>query len=111
LAFLWGKRLESLGYYIHLKWIQLAGGLYCPEANDLKKCARKLLFHEDLEVILNEKEFKKMTLIEMKNTLKIPRGYEKRTSRYLLKLKALSPLRKLIFHQLAQKISLLRYVN
>jgi uncharacterized protein (DUF2461 family) len=61
--------LNRSGYYIHLENGSsfIAGGLYCPEANDLKKCARIAYFHEDLE-ILNEKEFKKssMTLIEMK---------------------------------------------
>jgi hypothetical protein len=49
-----------------------------------------------------------MTLIEMKNTLKTQELRKEHPAIDLLKLKALSPLRKLIFQQLAQKISLLR---
>jgi hypothetical protein len=77
--------LNRSGYYIHLENGSsfIAGGLYCPEANDLKKNVKIAYFHEDLEAILNEKEFKEFNdFDQMKKTLKSARGYEKRTSRY-----------------------------
>lgn len=56
------KGLNRSGYYIHIDKNEcfLGGGLYSPEAPDLKKIRNEIaFFHEDLEAILNEKEFKK----------------------------------------------------
>ncbi|MBC7438367.1 MAG: DUF2461 domain-containing protein, partial [Flavobacterium sp.] len=54
------KGLNRSGYYIHIDENEcfLGGGLYCPEAPDLKKIRKEIaFFYDDLEAILNEKEF------------------------------------------------------
>ncbi|MFV8342226.1 DUF2461 domain-containing protein [Flavobacterium sp. XS2P39] len=78
------KGQNRSGYYIHLEKGAsfIAGGLYCPEAADLKKMRKEIAyFHDDLEAILYEKHFKKEFKDfdrNEKNTLKNPpRGYEK----------------------------------
>lgn len=78
------KGQNRSGYYIHLEKGAsfIAGGLYCPEAADLKKMRKEIAyFHDDLEAILDEKHFKKEFKDfdrNEKNTLKNPpRGYEK----------------------------------
>ncbi|HEX9151128.1 MAG TPA: DUF2461 domain-containing protein [Flavobacterium sp.] len=78
------KGLNRSGYYIHLEKGAsfIAGGLYCPEAADLKKMRKEIAyFHDDLEAILDDKNFKKEFKDfdrNEKNTLKNPpRGYEK----------------------------------
>ena len=99
------KGLNRSGYYIHLENGSsfIAGGLYCPEANDLKKMRKEIAyFHEDLEAILNEKEFKKEFKDfdrDEKNTLKNPpRGYEKEHPAIdLLKLKSFESSQKINF--------------
>ncbi len=51
-----------LGYYIHIEKGSsfIAGGIYSPEADDLKKIRKEIaFFYEDLEDILNDKNFKK----------------------------------------------------
>jgi uncharacterized protein (TIGR02453 family) len=90
------KGQNRSGYYIHLEKGSsfIAGGLYAPEAEDLKKMRQEIaFFHDDLEAILDDKNFKK----EFKdfdrnerNTLKNPpRGYEKEHPAIeLLKLKS-----------------------
>ncbi|RZJ62385.1 MAG: DUF2461 domain-containing protein, partial [Flavobacterium sp.] len=60
----------------------LAGGVYWPEAADLKKIRREIDgFHEDLEEILANKEFKKIfgkLDSDENNTLKSsPKDYDK----------------------------------
>lgn len=99
------KGLNRSGYYIHLENGSsfIAGGLYCPEAEDLKKMRKEIAyFHEDLEAILNEKEFKKEFNDfdrDEKNTLKNPpRGYEKEHPAIdLLKLKSFESSQKIDF--------------
>ncbi|TDE45936.1 DUF2461 domain-containing protein [Flavobacterium rhamnosiphilum] len=78
------KGLNRSGYYLHLEKGAsfIAGGLYCPEAEDLKKMRKEIAyFHDDLEAILDEKNFKKEFKDfdrNEKNMLKNPpRGYEK----------------------------------
>ena len=90
------KGQNRSGYYIHLEKGAsfIAGGLYCPESEDLKKMRKEIAyFHEDLEEILEEKNFKKEFKDfdrNEKNTLKNPpRGYEKEHPAIeLLKLKS-----------------------
>ena len=90
------KGQNRSGYYIHLEKDAsfIAGGLYCPESEDLKKMRKEIAyFHEDLEEILEEKSFKKEFKNfdrNEKNTLKNPpRGYEKEHPAIeLLKLKS-----------------------
>ena len=51
------------GYYIHLdkEAAFIAGGLYSPETEELKKIRKEIaFFYEDLEEVLNESEFKKV---------------------------------------------------
>lgn len=78
------KGLNRSGYYVHIQngGSFIAGGLYCPEPEDLKKMRKEIaFFHEDLEEILAEKKFKKEFGSfdrNETNTLKNPpRGYEK----------------------------------
>ena len=90
------KGQNRSGYYVHLEKGAsfIAGGLYCPESEDLKKMRKEIAyFHEDLEEILEEKNFKKEFKDfdrNEKNTLKNPpRGYEKEHPAIeLLKLKS-----------------------
>ena len=99
------KGLNRAGYYIHLENGSsfIAGGLYCPEANDLKKMRKEIAyFHEDLDSILNEEAFKKEFNDfdrDEKNTLKNPpRGYEKNHPAIdLLKLKSFESSQKIDF--------------
>ena len=78
------KGKNRSGYYVHIARTGsfIAGGFYCPEAEDLKKVRKEIAyFHEDLEEIINnksfQKEFKDFDRNE-KNLLKNPpRGYEK----------------------------------
>ena len=99
------KGLNRSGYYIHLENGSsfIAGGLYCPEANDLKKMRKEIAyFHEDLDSILNEEAFKKEFNDfdrDEKNTLKNPpRGYEKEHPAIdLLKLKSFESSQKIDF--------------
>lgn len=78
------KGWNRSGYYVHLEKGAsfIAGGLYCPEAEDLKKVRKEIAyFYEDLEEILTNKNFKKEFDDfdrNEKNILKNPpRGYEK----------------------------------
>ncbi len=78
------KGMNRSGYYVHIakNGSFIAGGLYCPEAEDLKKMRKEIAyFHEDLEAIINTKNFQKEFGDfdrNEKNVLKNPpRGYEK----------------------------------
>ena len=78
------KGMNRSGYYLHLEKGAsfIAGGLYCPEPEDLKKMRKEIAyFHDDLEIILNKKDFKKEFKDfdrNEKNMLKNPpRGFEK----------------------------------
>lgn len=55
-------RKNSPGYYIHFEKGNsfIAGGVWCPEPQDLKKIRKEIaFFHDDLEDILSNKHFKK----------------------------------------------------
>jgi uncharacterized protein (TIGR02453 family) len=78
------KGMNRSGYYVHIARTGsfIAGGFYCPEAEDLKKLRKEIAyFHEDLEEIINDKSFQKEFGDfdrNEKNLLKNPpRGYEK----------------------------------
>jgi uncharacterized protein (TIGR02453 family) len=78
------KGKNRSGYYVHTarSGSFIAGGFYCPEAEDLKKVRKEIAyFHEDLEEIINNKNFQKEFGDfdrNEKNLLKNPpRGYEK----------------------------------
>ncbi len=77
------NRKNSPGYYIHFEKGSsfIAGGVWCPEVEELKKIRKEIAyFHEDLDKIVNHKDFKKeFTAIsrEENNVLKkAPKGYE-----------------------------------
>lgn len=78
------KGNNRAGYYLHLgqKESFIAGGFYCPEAEDLKKVRKEIAyFYEDLEEILNNKNFKAIFKDFDRNEANVlknpPRGYEK----------------------------------
>ena len=105
------KGLNRSGYYIHLEKGAsfIAGGLYCPESEDLKKMRKEIaFFYEDLDAILVEKNFKNEFNDfdrNEKNTLKNPpRGYEKEHPAIdLLKLKSFESSQKIEFSAAAKK--------
>lgn len=105
------KGMNRSGYYIHLEKGAsfIAGGLYCPEAEDLKKMRKEIAyFHDDLEAILDDtnfkKEFKDFDRNE-KNTLKNPpRGYEKEHPAIeFLKLKSFESSQRIDLSEVAKK--------
>lgn len=78
------KGMNRSGYYVHIARAGsfIAGGFYCPEAEDLKKVRKEIAyFYEDLEEILKEKNFKKEFGDFDRNEANLlknpPRGYEK----------------------------------
>ena len=78
------KGANRSGYYVHIEkgGSFIAGGFYSPEAEDLKKVRKEIaFFYDDLQEILNDKNFKKefgSLDVNENNSLKsMPRGYEK----------------------------------
>jgi uncharacterized protein (TIGR02453 family) len=90
------KGQNRSGYYVHLEkgGSFIAGGIYAPEANDLKKIRKEIaFFQDDLEAILDEKQFKSIYGSfdrNETNTLKnAPKDFEKdHPAIELLKLKS-----------------------
>lgn len=77
------NRKNSPGYYIHYEKGRsfIAGGVWCPEADELKKIRKEIaFFHEDLETIVNDKNFKKefgaLDSDEANKLKSAPKGYE-----------------------------------
>lgn len=97
------KGLNRAGYYIHIDKDDsfIAGGMYCPEAADLKKIRSEIAyFHEDLNEVLGEKNFKKEFKyfdISDSNILKnAPKDYEKdHVAIEFLKLKSFTTTQKI----------------
>lgn len=76
-------RKNSPGYYIHYEKGNsfIAGGVWCPEPEDLKKIRKEIAyFHEDLEAVLSDKKFKKefgtLTREESTTLKKAPKDFE-----------------------------------
>ena len=74
---------NSPGYYIHYEKGNsfVAGGVWCPEPEELKKIRKEIaFFHEDLEKIVSDKTFKKEfgTLTRDENNMlkKAPKDFE-----------------------------------
>ena len=105
------KGMNRSGYYVQLEKGAsfIAGGLYSPEAEDLKKMRKEIaFFHDDLEEILNEKDFKKEFGDfdrNENNTLKNPpRGYEKdHPAIEFLKLKSFEATQKFDISEVTKK--------
>lgn len=76
-------RKNSPGYYVHFEKGNsfIAGGVWCPEADELKKIRKEIaFFYEDLEEIVNNKNFKSVfnsITVEEGQVLKTaPKGYD-----------------------------------
>ena len=90
------NRKNSPGYYIHYEKGAsfIAGGVWCPEPNDLKKIRREIeFFYDDLEKIVSDKNFKKEFSVidrDENNVLKnAPKGFDiKHPAIEFLKLKS-----------------------
>ena len=78
------KNTNLAGYYIHIEpgASFLSGGVWWPDATDLKKIRKEIaFFHDDLEKIVSNKKFKSVfedlnreDAVSLKNA---PKGYEK----------------------------------
>lgn len=95
------KNWNQAGYYVHVEPGSsfIAGGFHQPEAEDLKKIRKEIaFFHEDLEAILADKNFKATYGgMDRENVLKtVPKGYEKdHPAIELLKLKSFTATAKI----------------
>lgn len=91
------------GYYIHIEKGAsfIAGGFYSPEAPDLKKIRKEIeFFHDDLQEIVNEPNFKKqfgdLNRSESNSLKTAPKGFEKdHPAIEFLKLKSFTVSQKL----------------
>ena len=105
------KGQNRSGYYVHIEKGSsfIAGGFYCPEADDLKKVRKEIAyFYEDLEEILDEKNFKKEFEDFDRNESNLlknpPRGYEKdHPAIEFLKLKSFETTQKFDIKAISQK--------
>jgi len=105
------KGHSRAGYYVHIEKGAsfIAGGFYAPEAEDLKKVRKEIAyFHEDLEEILTEKNFKKEFGDFDRNEKSIlkngPKGYDKdHPAIELLKLKSFETSQKFDISEALQK--------
>lgn len=105
------KGQNRSGYYVHIEKGAsfIAGGFYCPEADDLKKVRKEIAyFYEDLEEILGEKNFKKEFEDFDRNEANLlknpPRGYEKdHPAIEFLKLKSFETSQKFDINELTKE--------
>lgn len=105
------KGQSRSGYYVHIEKGAsfIAGGLYAPMPDDLKKVRKEIAyFHDDLDVILNEKNFKKEFGDFDRNEKSVlknpPRGYDKEhPALELLKLKSFETSVKFDISEILQK--------
>nr|WP_315222995.1 DUF2461 domain-containing protein [uncultured Flavobacterium sp.] len=105
------KGQNRSGYYVHIEKGAsfIAGGFYSPEAEELKKVRKEIaFFYDDLEAILNDKNFKKefgSLDVNESNALKNPpRGYEKdHPAIEFLKLKSFTAAQKFDISEVTQK--------
>lgn len=121
-------RKNSPGYYIHFEKGNsfIAGGVWCPEAEELKKIRKEIaFFYEDLEAIVNEDNFKKefisITQNESNSLKNAPKGFEpNHPAIEFLKLKSFTASEKIddkLFTNkdfskvIAQKLIVLRPLN
>ncbi len=77
------NRKNSPGYYIHFEKGKsfIAGGVWCPEPNELKKIRKEIeFFYDDLEKIVSnatfKKEYKEMTREENNMLKKAPKDFD-----------------------------------
>ena len=77
------NRKNAPGYYIHFEKGNsfIAGGVWCPEPDELKKIRKEIaFFYEDLEKIVNNKKFKSefgaLTRDDSNTLKKAPKDFE-----------------------------------
>lgn len=77
------NRKNAPGYYIHFEKGNsfIAGGCWCPEPNELKQIRKEIaFFHDDLEAIVNNKNFKSefgtLTRDDTNTLKKAPKDFE-----------------------------------
>ena len=101
--------VNAPGYYIHIEpgASFLAGGFYSPEAHELKKIRKEIaFFHEELEEIVEDKNFTKhFGGLDKNNTLKTaPKDFEKdHPAIEFLKLKSFTVSHKISDKDLSDK--------
>jgi uncharacterized protein (TIGR02453 family) len=122
------NRKNSPGYYIHYEKGAsfIAGGVWCPEVEELKKIRKEIaFFHEDLVAIVADKNFKsgfEALSREENNVLKnAPKGYDpEHEAIEFLKLKSFTASQKIddkmfldkdFSKKLAQKLIALKPLN
>ncbi|MGL2966264.1 DUF2461 domain-containing protein [Flavobacterium sp. XGLA_31] len=96
-------RKNSPGYYIHFEKGNsfIAGGVWCPEPEELKKIRKEIaFFHEDLDAIVNDqnfvKEFGTLTRDESNMLKKAPKDFDPAHSAIeFLKLKSFTASEKI----------------
>ncbi len=124
-----GKKNTNLaGYYLHIEKGQsfIAGGVYWPDAADLKKIRKEIaFFYEDLEKIISNKDFARVFGDfdrSENNSLKTsPKNYEKdHPAIEFLKLKCFTATHKIddkeisapdFIPKIAEKLALLKPLN
>lgn len=95
--------VNAPGYYVHIEKGAsfVAGGMWMPEAPELKKMRKEIaFFYEDLEAILNHKNFKKhfdgFNVTEGNSLKTAPKDFEKdHPAIQFLKLKSFTVLKKI----------------
>ncbi|HEX9979393.1 MAG TPA: DUF2461 domain-containing protein [Flavobacterium sp.] len=105
------KNTNLAGYYVHIEpgASFIAGGVYYPDAADLKKIRKEIAyFHEDLEKIVSDKkfksEFKQLDRNEENSLKSMPKGYEKEhPAAEFLKLKCFTATEKIDDKMLSDK--------
>lgn len=105
------KGANRSGYYVHIEkgGSFIAGGFYSPEAEDLKKVRKEIaFFYDDLEEILNDKNFKKefgsLDRTETNSLKNAPKDYEKdHPAIEHLKLKSFTASQKFDIKEVSQK--------
>ncbi|KIQ18823.1 hypothetical protein RT99_17555 [Flavobacterium sp. MEB061] len=105
------KGANRSGYYVHIEKGAsfIAGGFYSPESEDLKKVRKEIaFFHDDLEAILADKNFKKefgsLDISENNSLKSMPRGYEKdHPAIEFLKLKSFTATQKYDISEVTKK--------
>jgi uncharacterized protein (TIGR02453 family) len=105
------KGQNRSGYYVHIEKGSsfIAGGFYSPEAEDLKKVRKEIaFFYDDLDAILNDKNFKKefknLDFNESNALKNPPRGYEKEHPAIeFLKLKSFTASQKFDIAEVTKK--------
>lgn len=105
------KGANRSGYYLHIEkgGSFIAGGFYSPEPEELKKVRKEIaFFYDDLEEILNDKNFKKefgsLDRNETNSLKTAPKDYEKdHPAIEFLKLKSYTASQKFDIKEVSQK--------